>query len=92
MQALPFLDVHAQIQEYELDSSVWRKATNTSILLNCNEICLNDWKSSLVLLLLNRVKFICSSQRLFEVYIGKLKRYFYDNNYPTCFFNFSDTR
>ena len=30
-------------------------------------------------------KSICSSQHLFEVEIGKLKRLFYNNNYPTWF-------
>ena len=85
MQALPFLDVHVQIRENELDLSVWRKETNTGILLNFNSICPNVWKSSLVLRLLNRAKSICSSQHLFEVEIGKLKRLFYDNNYPTWF-------
>ena len=36
MQALPFLDVHVQIRENELDLSVRRKETNTGILLNFN--------------------------------------------------------
>ena len=77
MQALPFLDVHVQIRENELDLSVWRKETNIGILLNFNAICPNVWKSSLVLCLLNRAKSICSSQHLFEVEIGKLKPLFY---------------
>ena len=38
MQALPFLDVYVQIRENELDLSVWRKETNTGILLNFNVI------------------------------------------------------
>ena len=83
MQALPFLDVHIQIREKELDLGVWRKETNTGILLNFNALCPNVWKLSLALCLLNRAKSICSSQHLFEVEIGKLKRLFYDNNYPT---------
>ena len=40
-----------------------------------------------LLCVLNRAKSICSSQHLFEVEIGKLKRLFYDNNYPTWFFD-----
>ena len=40
-QALPFIDVHVQIRENELDSSVWRKAINAGILLNFNTICTN---------------------------------------------------
>ena len=86
-QALPFLDVHVQIRENELDLSVWRKETNTGILLNFNAICPNVWKSSLVLCLLKRAKSICYSHHLFEVEIGKLKRLFYDNNYPAWFFD-----
>ena len=68
---------------------MWRKETNTGILLNFNAICPNVWKSSLVLYcaILNRAKSICSSQHLFEVEIRKLKRLFYDNNYPTWFFD-----
>ena len=87
MQALPFLDVHVRIRENELDLGVWRKETSSGILLNFNAICPNVWKSSLVLCLLNRAKAICSSQHLCEVEIGKLKRLFYDNNYPTWFFD-----
>ena len=66
---------------------MWRKETNTGILLNFNAIGPNVWKSSLVLCLLNQAKFTCSSKHLFEVEIGKLKRLFYDNNYPTWFFD-----
>ena len=86
MQAFPFLDVHVQIRENELDISVKRKESNTGILLNLNAIGPNVWKSSLVLCLLNRAKVICSSQHLFEVEMGKLKRLFYDDNYSTWFF------
>ena len=66
MQALPSLDVHVQIQENELHLNVWRKETNTGILINFNAICPNVWKSSLELCLLVRAKSICSSQHLFE--------------------------
>ena len=41
MQILPFLDVHVQIRENELDLSVWRKETDTGILLNFNAISPN---------------------------------------------------
>ena len=60
MQTLPFLDVRVQIRENELDLSAWRKTTNTCILFNFNAICPNVWKSSSVLCLFNRAKFICS--------------------------------
>ena len=83
MQAPPFLDVHVQIRENELDLSMWRKEINTGILINFNAKCPIVWKSSLVQCLLGRAKSICPSQHLFEVEIGKLKRLFYDNNYPT---------
>ena len=43
----------------------------------------NVWKSSLVLCLLYRAKFICSSQHFLKVEIGRLKRLFYHTNYPT---------
>ena len=49
MQELPFLDVHIQIRENELDLTVWQKTTDTGILLNFNAICLKACKSTLVL-------------------------------------------
>ena len=55
---------------------VWQKAKNAGTLLNLNAICSNVWKSSVVLCLLNPAEPICSSQHLFEVEIGKLKRLF----------------
>ena len=58
-----------------------------SMLMLNNTICSNVWKSSLVLCLLKRAKSICYSHHLFEVEIGKLKRLFYDNNYPAWFFD-----
>ena len=57
--------------------------TDTGNLLNLNAICPNVGKSSL----LNRAKSICSSQHLFEVEIRRLKSLFYNNNYPTWFFD-----
>ena len=55
--------------------------------MNVNAICPNVWKSNSVLCLLNRAKSICSSQHLFEVEMGKLKRLYHDNNYPIWFFD-----
>ena len=72
----PLLDVDVQIRGNKLDSSVSQKTPNDGRLLNVNAICPNAWKSSLVLCL-NRVKSIGSSQHLFEVEIGKLKHVFY---------------
>ena len=82
IQALTFLNAHVQIQENELDLSVWRKETNIGILLNFNAIRPNIWKSSHLLRLL---KSICSDKHPCKVEIGKLKHLFYNNIYPIWF-------
>ena len=70
-QNLPFLDVQIKLNGSGYDTCVWRKPTNTGLLLNFSALCPNSWKSGLIMCLLHRAKNICSSTK---VYDQELKR------------------
>ena len=82
-----FLDVEIKVTENHLDTWVWRKPTNTGLLLNFNAFCPMKWKSGLILCLLHRAKVICSSTFFFNEEVDKLRLMFFKNGYPKCFFD-----
>ena len=45
--SLPFLDVEIKFDEFGFKTSVWRKPTDTELLLNFRSTCPNAWKSIL---------------------------------------------
>ena len=45
---LNFLDVEIKMNDIEYDSCMWRKPTNTGLLLNFHFICPTTWKSGLI--------------------------------------------
>ena len=45
------------------------------------------WKIGLILCLLNRAWCICSTSELFTTETAKLRKMFFDNNYPIRLFN-----
>ena len=42
---LNFLDVEIKMNDTEYGTSMWRKPTNTGLLLNFHSICPTTWKS-----------------------------------------------
>ena len=48
---------------------VYRKPTNTNLILNFNALCPTKWKSGLIPCFLNRAKRMCSS----DIKVSKLK-------------------
>ena len=50
---LPILDVQIKLNDAGYDTCVWRKPTNTGLLLNFNALCPNTWKSGLIMCLLH---------------------------------------
>ena len=86
-ETIPFLDVEIKLTDSGVDTWVWRKPTNTNLLLNFNAFCPLKWKSGLILCLLNRAKQICSSDALFREETVKLKTIFKANDYPRKFFD-----
>ena len=84
---MPFLDVNIELGEGGCDTWVFRKETNTDVLLNYEAVAPTKWKSGLILCLLNRAYRICSSSRLFGLEVEKLKNIFIKNAYPASFFD-----
>ena len=84
---ITFLDVEIRLNETDIDTWVYRKPTNTNLILNFNALCPTKWKSGLILCFLNRVRRICSSDFLFHKEVGKLKKIFLNNGYPSSFFD-----
>ena len=84
---LPFLDVEVKIIGDYFETCVYRKKTHTNVLLNYNAMVPKKWKIGLILCLLNRAWCICSTSELFTTETAKLRKMFFDNNYPIRLFN-----
>ena len=83
----PLLDVEIRLNEIGIDTWVYRKPTNTNLILKFNALCPTKWKSGLILCFLNQAKRICSSEFLFHKEVSKLKKMFLNNGYPSSFFD-----
>lgn len=84
---LSFLDVNVQLLNNGYETCVWRKATNTGLVLNFNAVCPKTWKSGLILCFLHRAKTICSNWNLYVSEVNKLRAMFRNNGYPDWFIN-----
>ena len=73
---LAFLDTEIRLCGDEFESTVFRKQTNTNVLLNVDAICPVSWKKGLVLGALNRASIICSSKVNFLSEVEKLRTIF----------------
>ena len=82
---LPFLDIQLDIQEDNLNTSVYRKPTYTSLLLNFQANCPMQWKTGLIYTLLNRAYTVCNSWYNIHIEINKLRDIFGKNGYPVWF-------
>ena len=85
-KTLSFLDVEINITDNGFESWVWRKKTNTGVILNYNAICPKSWKTGLIMCLLKRAKTICSNNMLYNKEVRKLRSIFLKNSYPNWFF------
>ena len=86
-KTLPFLDVEIEINSSHFDTWVWRKSTNTGLLMNFNALCPKTWKQGLINCFLHRAKNICSTNTLFYSEVKNLRNIFYNNGYPKNFFD-----
>ena len=82
---LNFLDVQISLNSKGYETQVYRKPTNTGLLLNFNSICPTNWKSGLLMCLLHRAKNICSTYNLYLQEVKCLRNIFSSNNYPDWF-------
>ena len=85
-KTLSFLDVKINITDHGFESWVWRKKTNTGVILNYNAICPKSWKTGLIMCQLKRAKTICSDNILYDKEIWNLRSIFSKNAYPNWFF------
>ena len=69
------------------ESCVYRKSTNTVVLLNFDALSPVTWKKGVILGALNRAKIICSTRVLFLSGVEKLKTMFFKNEYSMKFFD-----
>ena len=82
---LPFLDVKIKLAD-KIESEVYKKETDTDVVLNFSSIAPLKWKRSLVLWFLNRAKKLSSNNTIYKKEVVKLKEKFLRNNYPEKFF------
>ena len=73
---LNFLDVEIKMNDTEYDSCMWRKPTNTGLLLNFHSIGPTTRKFSLIKCFLPSAKYICSNYSLYKQKIEKLQMLF----------------
>ena len=84
---LPFLNTRIEIVGDHFESCIYRKDTNTNVLLNVCAVCPYSWKKGILFGALHRAKMICSSKPLFFKEVSKLRSIFFRNGYSREFFN-----
>ena len=75
------MDVQVKLLNDGYKTNVWRKSTNTDLLLNFNAMCLKIWKSGLIIYFLHRAKCICSNCELYLKEMQKLRIIFNKSGY-----------
>ena len=80
-EAMSFLDTFVRLQPGGVSSTVYRKPTNTNVLLNSTAVAPTSWKTGLMKCLLNRAKVVCSDDKALHNEHIKLQSVFYDNGY-----------
>ena len=84
--SLPFLDVEIAITgSKEFATKVYRKPTNTNVIMNYQAVAPNKWKTSLINCFLNRAVKLSSSKELLDKEVNNIKELFKLNGYPAEF-------
>ena len=84
--SLPYLDVLITLDGDKFCTTVFRKPTNTGILLNFKSVVPRIWKIGMIKCLLYRAFRLCSSWGLFHLECEKIKNLLTFNNYPYWWF------
>ena len=88
-QKLAFLDNQISLSsnnDLTLITSVYRKPTDTKIIINFHAVCPWIWKSGLIKCFLNRAFIVCNNWFTFDEEMSKLKDIFHMNGYPKDIF------
>ena len=83
---MPFLDIAVTLSSSGLKTTVYRKKTDTNVLLNYKAVAPNNWKKGLIKCFLHRAQTVCSDNDLLEKEMENLKTIFFKNGYPENFF------
>ena len=86
-RSLPFLDILVELKDDGYRSTVYRKETNTDVLLHYKSNTPNGWKTGLMKCLLHRTKKLCSDDSGLRKEIEKLRTTFIRNGYPGYVFD-----
>ena len=84
---MPFLDTSVTLSPDGLKSSVYRKKTDTNVIMHYDAIAPNAWKTGLIKCMLHRAEVVCSDKATLEKECKQLKDVFYSNGYPTQVFD-----
>ena len=84
---LTFLDTQVSIENGNFESWVYRKPTNTHVILNQCALCPIEWKKGLVQCFLHRAWAICSNYKRLHEEIVTLRDIFIRNGYAISFFD-----
>ena len=83
--SLPFLDVSISIKDDAYHTAVYRKPTNTGVIMHYSSMVPTKWKRALVKCFLNRSHKVCSDFSSFTTELVKIKNICSDNGYPHPF-------
>ena len=87
-KTLPFLDTKVTLTGSNMFvSEVYRKKTDSGVILNYSSNAPTIWKKSLITWFLNRAIRVCSSEEHLSDEIKQLRKQFYNNGYPNWFFD-----
>ena len=84
-ESLPFLDTKITLEPTSFNSAVYRKATDTNVIMNFESVAPEKWKTALAKWFLHRADRVCSNKELLEKEIKHLKIMYKNNGYPDCF-------
>ena len=85
-KVMPFLDIKVSVNTNKLQTTVFRKKTNTDVVINYDAVAPMNWKSGVIKCLLHRAKMVCSDEQQLRKEIKTLKDIFHRNGYPEDFF------
>ena len=84
---LAFLDSEISIKNGNFETFVYRKPTNTGVILNNGAMCPFHWKVGLLKCLLYRAWTVCSNYSRLHSEFEKLRTVFVENGYSTVFYD-----
>ena len=80
-EKLPFLDTEVKQVSNQLHTNVYRKPTDTGLIMQYTSICPKSWKLGLINFYLNRALNICSNFTAFKDELTKIKNLLLKNQY-----------